>query len=73
MTGEVTKIDPQKGTVTMKTETGTFALHFPAAFLQNVKQGGQITVEMGLSDADAGAASARAGRRARQDRSGTKK
>ena len=73
MTGEVTKIDPQKGTVTMKTETGTFDLHFPAAFLQNVKPGAQITVEVGLSNADAGAASARAGRRARQDGSGTKK
>lgn len=73
MTGVVSKIDPQKGTVTLKTETGTFDLHFPAAFLQNVKPGAQITVEMGLRDGDAGAASSRAGWRARQDGSGTKK
>jgi osmotically-inducible protein OsmY len=73
MTGEVTKIDPQKGTVTLKTDTETFDLHFPPAFLQNVKQGSKITVELGLRDADGAAASPRTDSLAGQERSGTKK
>ena len=74
MTGEVTKIDQQKGTVTMKTDTETFDLHFPPAFLQKVKQGAKITVELGLRDADAAAASPRTDRSAAaQEGSGTKK
>jgi osmotically-inducible protein OsmY len=47
MTGEVTKIDPQKGTVTLKTDTETFDLHFPPAFLQNVKQGSKDHCRVG--------------------------
>ena len=73
MTGEVTTIDQQKGTVTLKTDTGTFDLHFPPAFLQNVKQGSTITVELGLRDADGVAASPRTGGSAGQEGSGTKK
>ncbi len=74
MTGEVTRIDRQKGALTMKTDTETFDLHFPPAFLQNVKQGAKITVELGLRAADASAASPRTDTSAAaQEGSGTKK
>jgi osmotically-inducible protein OsmY len=62
MTGEVTKVDQQKGTVTLKTDTETFDLHVPPAFLQNVKQGSHIAVELGLRDAAVADASRRTGR-----------
>jgi len=73
MTGEVAKIDPQKGTVTLKTDAGAFDLHFPPAFLQNVKQGSKITVELGLRDANEAAASPRTDGRVSQGGSATKK
>jgi osmotically-inducible protein OsmY len=59
MTGEVTKVDQQKGTVTLKTDTKTFDLHVPPAFLQNVKQGSHVTVELQLRDAAVAAGSPR--------------
>lgn len=59
ITGEVTRLDRQKGTVTLKTDRGSFDLHFPPTSLQNVKQGERITVEMGFKRADAAAASPR--------------
>jgi osmotically-inducible protein OsmY len=73
MTGEVTRIDPQKGTVTLKTGTETFDLRLPRSFLQNVKAGSQITVEVGLRDTDGAAASPRTQVSAGRDGSGTNK
>lgn len=69
MTGEVTKLDKQKGRLSLKTQEGTLDLHFPPSALQNVQQGDRITVELGMRPADGTpAASPRTG--SGQDRSG---
>lgn len=73
MTGEVTKIDQQTGTLTVKTATETFDLRFPPAFLQNVKLGAKITLDLGLRDADGAAASPRMDGAAAHEGPGTKK
>jgi hypothetical protein len=62
MTGEVTKIDKQKGTLSLKTLEATLDLHFPPSALEEVDQGDRITVQLGLKPAEAGpAASPRTG------------
>jgi hypothetical protein len=49
MQGEVTKIDDQKGTFSMKTADGmTLDLHAPASALQGVKTGDRIAVEIAV-------------------------
>ena len=48
MSGEVTKIDQKKGTVSIKTDEGNLELHFPANALQNVKKGDRVSVELAL-------------------------
>jgi osmotically-inducible protein OsmY len=73
MTGEVTKLDHQKGTVTLKTDTGTFDLQLPPASLQNVTPGAKIAVEMGVKNLDGAAASPRTDGSASQGASPTKK
>lgn len=57
LTGEVTKIDPQKGMLTLKTDRGSFDLSFPPASLQGVKQGERINVQLGFRPVDSPAAS----------------
>jgi hypothetical protein len=48
MSGEVTKVDHQKGTLSLKTHEGTLDLHFPPASIKDVKQGDQISVQMAV-------------------------
>jgi hypothetical protein len=48
MDGEVTKVDPKKGRLTVKTAEGNLDLHFPPSALENVKKGDHVTVDLGL-------------------------
>jgi hypothetical protein len=48
MEGEVTKVDPKKGHMTLKTAEGNLNLHFPPSALENVKKGDHVTVDLGL-------------------------
>lgn len=60
VTGEVTTLDKQKGTLALRTQEGTLQLRFPPRALQGVSQGDRITVELGMKPAGAaGAASPR--------------
>ena len=60
VTGEVTALDKEKGTLALRTQEGTLQLRFPPRALQDVAQGDRITVELGMKPADAaGAASPR--------------
>jgi hypothetical protein len=47
MTGEVTKIDNQKGMFSL-TKEGTLDLHAPPSPLQGVKRGDQVAVEIAV-------------------------
>jgi hypothetical protein len=55
MDGEVTKVDPKKGWIDVKTPEGSMKLHFPPAALANVKKGDRVTVDLGMTSASAGA------------------
>ena len=57
LTGEVSKIDHQKGSLTLKTDSGSFDFSFPPSSLQGVKQGERINVQLGFKEADGAAAS----------------
>jgi hypothetical protein len=57
MDGEVTKVDPKKGLVDVKTSAGSMKLHFPPEALQNVKKGDSVTVDLGIKDNGPAAAS----------------
>jgi hypothetical protein len=48
MEGEVTRIDPSKGTMSLKTAEGTMDLHFPPSALANIKKGDRVAVELAL-------------------------
>ncbi len=48
MEGEVTRIDQNKGTVSVKTAEGTLDLHFPPSALANIKKGDRVSVELAL-------------------------
>jgi hypothetical protein len=49
MSGEVTKIDPAKGTFSLKTaEAGTLDLHAPPSALSGVKEGDRMSVEIAV-------------------------
>jgi hypothetical protein len=48
MAGEVTKVDQNKGTVSVKTAEGTLDLHFPPSALANIKKGDRVSVELAL-------------------------
>ena len=50
MEGQVTKVDPKKGWIDVKTSEGSMKLHFPPAALANVKKGDSVSVELGLKD-----------------------
>jgi hypothetical protein len=59
MSGEVTRVDETKGTMTLKTAEGTLDLHFPPSALQHVKKGDHVSVELALRPEGAGARSRR--------------
>ena len=48
MTGEVTQIDQNKGTFSLKTADGTLDLHAPPSALVGVRQGDLMTVEIAV-------------------------
>jgi hypothetical protein len=48
MTGEVTKVDQNKGTFSLKTGEGTLDLHAPPSALAGVKRGDQMSVEIAV-------------------------
>lgn len=50
MDGQVTKVDPKKGWIDVKTSEGSMKLHFPPSALANVKKGDSVSVELGLKD-----------------------
>src|SRR5262250_937224 len=50
MDGQVTKIDPKRGWIDVKTSEGSMKLHFPPEALANVKKGDSVSVELGLRD-----------------------
>jgi hypothetical protein len=51
MTGEVTKIDSAKGSVTLKTDEGDLDLHFPPSALQGIKEGDRVEVQLAIRPA----------------------
>lgn len=54
MVGEVTKIDHEKGMLTLKTDEGDMDLHFPPSALSNIKEGERVEVHMAIRPASAG-------------------
>lgn len=48
MEGEVTRVDPTKGILSVRTAEGTMDLHFPPSALTNVKKGDRVAVELAL-------------------------
>lgn len=71
MEGEVTKVDANKGHVTLKTAEGNMDLHFPASALSNVKKGDRMSVELALKPM--GSASKSNGSPAASPQTGSKK
>src|SRR5262249_51496641 len=53
MDGEVTKVDPKRGWIDVKTPEGSMKLHFPPPALENVKTGDRVTVALGMPLASA--------------------
>ena len=49
MSGEVTKVDPKRGWIDVKTPEGSMKLHFPPGSLDGVKKGNSVTVELGMA------------------------
>ena len=49
MEGKVTKVDPKRGWVDVKTAEGSMKLHFPPTALDGVKTGDSVTIELGMS------------------------
>jgi Cu/Ag efflux protein CusF len=56
MTGTITKIDHEKGTITLDTQAAPLALHFPPSALKDMKEGDRVAVEMSISRTLPGAA-----------------
>src|SRR5262249_22050466 len=57
MTGEVTRVDSNKGHLTLKTAEGNLDLRFPPSSLSNVKKGDRVTVELAMKPEGGPAAS----------------
>jgi hypothetical protein len=53
MTGEVTKVDAAKGTMSLKTAEGDMDLHFPPSALQGIKEGDRVEVQLAIRPAAA--------------------
>ena len=49
MDGKVTKVNPKKGWVDVKTPEGSMKLHFPPPALDGVKTGDSVTIELGMT------------------------
>ena len=49
MDGRVTKVDPKKGWIDVKTDEGSMKLHFPPAALESVKAEDSVSVELGMT------------------------
>jgi hypothetical protein len=49
MEGTVTKVNPKKGWVDVKTSEGSMKLHFPTAALEKRQGGDSVTVELGMT------------------------
>ena len=49
MSGTISKIDHEKGTVTLDTGETPLALHFPPSVLKDMKEGDKVAVEMSIS------------------------
>jgi cytoskeletal protein RodZ len=54
--GEVTKVDHDKGMLTLKTDEGDMDLHFPPSALSNIKEGERVEVQMAIRPASAAGA-----------------
>ena len=52
VTGQVSSVDQQSGKLTIDTPEGQMNVRFPSVALQNVKQGDQVTVVVGLIESD---------------------
>ena len=50
MDGEVTKVEPKRGWIDVKTPEGSMKLHFPPDALADIKKGDRVTVELGIKD-----------------------
>lgn len=48
VSGTVTNIDHQRNTVTLRTDTGSMNLKLSPSALQNLEQGEQVTLEIGV-------------------------
>ena len=53
MEGKVTKVDPKRGWIDVKTPEGSMKLHFPPPALDGVKAGDSVSVELGMTTAAA--------------------
>ncbi|HEV8712501.1 MAG TPA: hypothetical protein VGX03_06700 [Candidatus Binatia bacterium] len=53
MTGTISKIDHNEGTLTLKTAKEDLELHFPPAAIKDYKEGDQVTVQLGIAKAGA--------------------
>lgn len=53
MDGEVTKVDPKRGWIDVKTPEGSMKLHFPPPALEKVKTGDRVTIDLGMTMASA--------------------
>lgn len=51
MTGTITKIDHEEGTLTLKTPKEELLLHFPPPAIKGFNEGDQVTVELGITKA----------------------
>ena len=57
MTGTVTDIDKDKGTLALDADGETLELHFPKTALQKVNKGDRVTVQLAIKPAAGGATS----------------
>jgi hypothetical protein len=57
VTGEVQSVDQESGRLTLSTPDGQIVARFPPVALQNVKQGDQVTLAIGLMESNQPAAS----------------
>ena len=53
MTGTISKIDHEEGTLTLKTGKEELELHFPPTAITTFKEGDQATVRLGITKAGA--------------------
>lgn len=76
VSGTVTNIDEQKGTVTLKTDAGSMSLNLSPTALRNLQQGQQVTLQIGVQPASPAASPTMDGSRqpamegSRQDKEG---